>query len=175
MIVRGLVFSLILVMVFLISRQNASQRVKIKQMELDAEAAEAAAAAQPRMGDPMPIDDPMPGDTRVSVTTVEQPAFEVSLSKPEPEPEPEPEPDPRLVDNQSWRDNNPGVVIVDDVSTGCATATTFNPRRRYDGPSGDNYYNYCHQMVLSQSSECRKELCANSNVYGACRNECNAS
>ena len=161
MIARGLVFSLILVMVFLISRQNASQRVKIKQMELDAEA---AAAAQPRMGDPMPIDDTMPGDTRVS---------EVSLPW-KPEPEPEPEPDPRLVDDQSWRDNNPGVIIVDDVRTGCAIPKTFNPRRRYDGPSSDNYYNYCHQMVLSQSSECRKELCANSNVYGACRNECNA-
>lgn len=70
MIVRGLVFLSILVMVFLISRQNASQREKIKQMELDAEAAATAAAqAQPRMSDP--IVTPLPPD-----------------EQPEPEPEP---------------------------------------------------------------------------------------
>jgi preprotein translocase subunit YajC len=39
MILGGIVFLLILVMVFFISRQNAAQRQEIKQMELDAEAA----------------------------------------------------------------------------------------------------------------------------------------
>jgi hypothetical protein len=54
------------------------------------------------------------------------------------------------------------------------TPKTFDPSVTYDGPRNDNYYNYCHEMVLSQSSKCRKELCTNNNVYRACRNECNA-
>ena len=92
----------------------------------------------------------------------------------EQEQEPEPSPSPaRSRGDQSWRDDNPGAVIA-DVSTGCVTPKTFDASVTYDGPSNDNYYNYCHEMVLSQSSECKKELCANNNVYGACRNECDA-
>ena len=95
-------------------------------------------------------------------------------TEPEPEPEPEPSPSPaRSRGDQSWREDNPGAVIA-DVSTGCVTPKTFDASVTYDGPSNDNYYNYCHEMVLSQSSKCKKELCANNNVYGACRNECDA-
>ena len=49
MILGGIVFLLILVMVFFISRQNAAQRQEVKQMELDAEAA--ASKPQPRISD----------------------------------------------------------------------------------------------------------------------------
>jgi hypothetical protein len=92
----------------------------------------------------------------------------------EQEQEQEPSPSPaRSRGDQSWRDDNPGAVIA-DVSTGCVTPKTFDASVTYDGPSNDNYYNYCHEMVLSQSSKCKKELCANNNVYGACRNECDA-
>ena len=79
---------------------------------------------------------------------------------------------PTAVNNQAWRDNNPGAVIA-TVSPSCATPKTFNPNVKYKGPSGDNYYNYCHEMVLSQTSSCKVELCKNENVYGACKNECN--
>ena len=79
MILGGIVFLLILVMVFFISRQNATQRQEVKQMELDAEAA--ASKPQPRMSDsvitpmePEPTDDPMPGDTKVSQRAAPAPA-----------------------------------------------------------------------------------------------------
>ena len=80
--------------------------------------------------------------------------------------------DPPVENNQAWRDNNPGAVIA-TVSPSCATPKTFNPSVKYKGPSGDNYYNYCHEMVLSQTPSCKVELCKNKNVYGACKNECN--
>ena len=80
--------------------------------------------------------------------------------------------DPPVENNQAWRDNNPGAVIA-TVSPSCATPKTFNPSVKYKGPSRDNYYNYCHEMVLSQTPSCKVELCKNKNVYGACKNECN--
>ena len=107
------------------------------------------------------------------------PSNKVEVSEPEKKSteestEPEPSHSPvRGRGDQSWRDDNPGAVIA-DVSTGCVTPKTFDASVTYDGPSKDNYYNYCHEMVLSQSSKCKKELCANNNVYGACRNECDA-
>ncbi|AFC35062.1 hypothetical protein OtV6_154c [Ostreococcus tauri virus RT-2011] len=80
---------------------------------------------------------------------------------------------PAPVENdQAWRDNNPGAVIA-TVSPSCATPKTFNPNVKYEGPSGDNYYNYCHEMVLSQTPACKVELCKIENVYGACKDECN--
>ena len=89
------------------------------------------------------------------------------------EPEPEPLPSPaRSRGDQSWRDDNPGAVIA-DVSTECATPKTFDASVSYEGPSSDNYYNYCHEMVISQSSTCKTELCAVDNVYGACKDDCN--
>ena len=101
--------------------------------------------------------------------------------KAEPKVEPKVEPtaaavpkkkDPPVENNQAWRDNNPGAVIA-TVSPSCATPKTFNPSVKYKGPSRDNYYNYCHEMVLSQTPSCKVELCKNKNVYGACKNECN--
>jgi hypothetical protein len=79
--------------------------------------------------------------------------------------------DPPVENNQAWRDDNPGAVIA-TVSPSCATPKTFDPNVKYKGPSGDNYYNYCHEMVLSQTPSCKVELCKNENVYGACKNEC---
>ena len=79
--------------------------------------------------------------------------------------------DPPVENNQAWRDDNPGAVIA-TVSASCATPKTFDPNVKYKGPSGDNYYNYCHEMVLSQTQSCKIELCKNENVYGACKNEC---
>ena len=74
--------------------------------------------------------------------------------------------------DQSWRDNNPGAVLT-EVSPGCVTPRTFDPSVTYDGPSNDdNYYNYCYEMILLQSSECKEEVCADNNVYGACRGQC---
>ena len=101
--------------------------------------------------------------------------------KAEPKVEPKVEPeaaavpkkkDPPVENDQAWRDNNPGAVIA-TVSPSCATPKTFNPNVKYEGPSGDNYYNYCHEMVLSQTPACKVELCKNENVYGACKDECN--
>ncbi|ABY27953.2 hypothetical protein OtV5_156c [Ostreococcus tauri virus OtV5] len=103
--------------------------------------------------------------------------------EPEAEPEVKPTPapeaaavpkkkDPPVENDQAWRDNNPGAVIA-TVSPSCATPKTFNPNVKYKGPSGDNYYNYCHEMVLSQTPACKVELCKNENVYGACKDECN--
>ena len=86
--------------------------------------------------------------------------------------EPKPPPPVRTGGDQSWRDDNPGAVIA-DVSTECATPKTFDASVSYEGPSSDNYYNYCHEMVISQSSTCKTELCAVDNVYGACKDECN--
>ena len=87
------------------------------------------------------------------------------------EPKPPPPPPTKTGGDQSWRDDNPGAVIA-DVSTECATPKTFDASASYEGPSSDNYYNYCHEMVISQSTACKTELCANDNVYGACKNEC---
>ena len=92
---------------------------------------------------------------------------------PAPAPGTAPAPGPAPVENdQAWRDNNPGAVIA-TVSPSCATPKTFNPNVKYEGPSEDNYYNYCHEMVLSQTPACKVELCKNENVYGACKDECN--
>ena len=74
--------------------------------------------------------------------------------------------------DQSWRDKNPGAVMG-TFSAACVTAKTFDPNVKYKGPSNDNYYNYCHEMVISQTPSCKVELCANENVYGACKDECN--
>ena len=99
--------------------------------------------------------------------------------EPEVDPTPAPEAaavpkkkDPPVENDQAWRDNNPGAVIA-TVSPSCATPKTFNPNVKYEGPSEDNYYNYCHEMVLSQTPSCKVELCKNKNVYGACKDECN--
>jgi hypothetical protein len=75
------------------------------------------------------------------------------------------------IGNQGWRDTNPGSAIA-VVSAACAQPKTFDGSVTYTGPSGDNYANYCHEMVISQSAACKTELCANDNVYGACKDEC---
>ena len=97
---------------------------------------------------------------------------EVAEKSAEESTEPKPPPLVRTGGDQSWRDDNPGAVIA-DVSTECATPKTFDASVSYEGPSSDNYYNYCHEMVISQSSTCKTELCAVDNVYGACKDECN--
>ena len=106
-----------------------------------------------------------------SETPVETPA-ETPVKAPKAAPQAAPV-GPPVNNDQSWRDKNPGAVMG-TVSAACATAKTFDPNVKYKGPSpNDNYYNYCHEMVISQTPSCKVELCANKNVYGACKDECN--
>lgn len=76
--------------------------------------------------------------------------------------------DAEKIDNQSWRDNNPGAVIK-QLGT-CGEAKTYDNNMTYDGPSGDNYANYCYNFI--KSVECADKTCSVPQVFGACRDEC---
>ena len=72
----GIVFLLILVVIFFISKQNAASKEKIRQMEVEREA---NIKPQIRLdelvvtAEPEPTEDPAPGDTKVSTARVEKP------------------------------------------------------------------------------------------------------
>ena len=72
------------------------------------------------------------------------------------------------IDNQSWRDQNPGTVIKKLGE--CGEAKTYDNNMVYDGPSGDNYANYCYNFI--KSVECADKTCSVPQVFGACRDEC---
>ena len=93
----------------------------------------------------------------VDTTPVENPVGPIQTKK-----------DAEKIDNQSWRDNNPGVVIKNLGA--CGEAKTYDNNRVYDGPSGDNYANYCYNFI--KSVECADKTCSVPQVFGACRDEC---
>lgn len=76
--------------------------------------------------------------------------------------------DAEKIDNQSWRDNNPGAVIK--KLGACGEAKTYDNNMAYEGPSRDNYANYCYNFI--KSVECADKTCSVPQVFGACRDEC---
>lgn len=93
-------------------------------------------------------------------------------SGPAPAPAPARPPAPVVIaTSQAARDANPG-ALMGQLSAECGEVRAFDPNETYSGPSGDNYYNYCHSMVISRTAACKAEACANENVMQACRDEC---
>ena len=118
------------------------------------------------MGGTKKKEDDSDSDSDSDSDDEEEPVIGTSLAPP-----PSGSTDGISIGNQGWRDTNPGSAIA-VVSAACAQPKTFDGSVTYTGPSGDNYANYCHEMVISQSAACKTELCANDNVYGACKDEC---
>jgi hypothetical protein len=118
------------------------------------------------MGGTKKKEDDSDSDSDSDSDDEEEPVIGTSLA-----PAPSGSTDGISIGNQGWRDTNPGSAIA-VVSAACAQPKTFDGSVTYTGPSGDNYANYCHEMVISQSAACKTELCANDNVYGACKDEC---
>ena len=118
------------------------------------------------MGGTKKKEDDSDSDSDSDSDDEEEPVIGTSLAPP-----PSVSTDGISIGNQGWRDTNPGSAIA-VVSAACAQPKTFDGSATYTGPSGDNYANYCHEMVISQSAACKTELCANDNVYGACKDEC---
>jgi hypothetical protein len=123
-------------------------------------------AAAMMMGGTKKKEDDSDSDSDSDSDDEEEPVIGTSLA-----PAPSGSTDGISIGNQGWRDTNPGSAIA-VVSAACAQPKTFDGSVTYTGPSGDNYANYCHEMVISQSAACKTELCANDNVYGACKDEC---
>jgi len=94
---------------------------------------------------------------KASVTPVTNPVGEIKTVA-----------DSQEVESQVWRDNNRGAVIKDLGP--CGDAKTFDPNKKYEGPSGDNYANYCYNFI--KSTECADKTCSVPQVFGACRDEC---
>lgn len=76
--------------------------------------------------------------------------------------------DAQNIDNQSWRDKNPGASIKNLGA--CGEAKTYDSNKVYEGASKDNYANYCFNFI--KSVECADQTCSVPQVFGACRDEC---
>jgi len=108
----------------------------------------------PTTTDPTTTDEPdVPPDT----TPVSNPVGQVKTVD-----------DSQKIESQPWRDKNPGVVIK--KLDGCGEAKTYDGNIDYEGPSRDNYANYCYNFI--KSVECADKTCSVPQVFGACRDEC---